>query len=62
MNFIEDKDTRYYIDIDLKERKIINWDFDHKDKLIVQKLKKPFHRIFLTKGQYNKFEENISSY
>lgn len=51
----EDKDTRYFIDLDLKNRKIINWDYDQRHKLASQELAKPyFHRIFITKGQYNK--------
>ena len=54
----EDKNIRYFIDIDLKTRKILNWDYDQRDKLVVQKLIKPFHhRIFITKGQYNKLEK-----
>ena len=54
----EDKDTRYYVDLDLKTRKILNWDYDQRDKLVMQKLKKPFyHRVFITKGQYNKLNK-----
>jgi hypothetical protein len=50
----EDKNTRYFIDVDLNTRKILNWDYDQRDKL-AQKLANPFHRrIFITKGQYNK--------
>jgi len=51
----EDKDTRYFIDLDLKTRKIINWDCDQRHDLFGQELASPFyHRIFLTRGQYNK--------
>jgi len=51
----EDKETRYFIDIDLETRKILTWDYDQRDKLVTQKLSKPSHqRIFITKGQYNK--------
>jgi hypothetical protein len=54
----EDKDTRYFIDLDLKERKILNWDYDQRDKLAAQGLGKPYHhRIFITKGQYNKLDK-----
>jgi len=53
----EDRETRYYIDLDLRTRRILNWNYDQRDKL-VQKLKNPFHqRVFITKGQYNKLEE-----
>jgi len=30
MNKTEDKNTRYYIEIDLKTHQIINYGFDHK--------------------------------
>jgi hypothetical protein len=53
----QDKETRYYIDLDLRNRRIINWDFDQRDRL-VQKLEMPYHqRVFITKGQYNKLIE-----
>ncbi len=54
----EDKNTRYFIDLDLKRRSIVGWGYDQKDKLVVQELEQPFHqRVFLTKGQYNKLEK-----
>ena len=53
----EGKETRYYIDLDLRTRRILNWDYDQRDKL-AQKLENPSHqRVFLTKGQYNKLEK-----
>jgi hypothetical protein len=54
----EDKNTRYFIDLDLKERKILYWDYGQRKKLAGQELTKPFHhRIFITKGQYNKLQK-----
>jgi hypothetical protein len=54
----EDKNTRYFIDLDLKTRKILNWDYDEKNKLKVFELINPFHhRFFISKGQYNKLEK-----
>ena len=54
----EDKDTRYFVDLDLRTRTVLNWDYDQKDKLVGQVLADPFqHRIFLTKGQYNKLDD-----
>jgi hypothetical protein len=54
----EDKDTRYFLDLDLKTRKILNWDYDNRYDLVRQKLASPYyHRIFLTRGQYNKLEQ-----
>ncbi len=55
----EDRNTRYYIDLDLKTRKILNWDYDQREKLS-QELTEPFHqRVFITKGQYNKLENRL---
>lgn len=57
----EDKDIRYFIDIDLNNMKVIKWDFDDRFKLFQQPMEKPhYHRIYLTKGQYNKFVENLN--
>lgn len=56
----EDKNTRYFIDVDLKEQKILGWDYDHKEKLILEKSTKLYiHRIFITKGQYNKLNRQM---
>ena len=57
----EDKDTRYFIDLDLRTGKILDWDYDQRNKLSVPKLAKPYHhRIFITRGQYNKLEKKHS--
>lgn len=54
----EDKETRYFIDLDLETREILNWDYDNRYDLVGQELAIPFfHRIYLTKGQYNKLEK-----
>ena len=54
----KNKNTRYFIDIDLNTLKIINWDYDQRDKLAVQVLINPSHqRIYITLGQYNKLEK-----
>ena len=54
----EDKNTRYFIDIDIRTKKILNWNFDKRDKLAVQELSSPFHvRIYITRGRYNKLEQ-----
>lgn len=53
----EDKNTRYFIDLDLATRKILAWDYDDRHKLVAQELNKSsHHRVFITKGQYNKLE------
>jgi len=49
-----DANTRFYIDLDIKTKKIIGWDYDQR-QVLEQKLPNPNHqRIFITKGQYNK--------
>jgi hypothetical protein len=51
----QDKETRYFIDLDLKTMKIIGWNYDQREELIKQKQSKPAQvRIYITKGQYNK--------
>lgn len=55
MSKTEDKETRYFIDLDLKTKQILQWDYDQRQKLVGQELLKPWHvRIYITKGQYNK--------
>jgi hypothetical protein len=59
----EDKNTRFFLDVDLKEQKILGWDYDQKEKLILDKISEPhIHRIFLTKGQYNKLSKRQEDY
>lgn len=55
----EDRNTRYYIDLDLKTGKIIQLDCDQKEGL-AQDLPLPQQRVFLTKGQYNKLLKKYS--
>ncbi len=55
-----DKDTRYYLDLDLAHRTIINLDYDNRHGL-AQILENPsHHRVFLTKGQFTKLETKIT--
>lgn len=59
----EDKNTRYFLDVDFKEQKILGWDFDQKEELIKETMPEPhIHRIFLTKGQYNKLNKRQEDY
>ncbi|HOZ36610.1 MAG TPA: hypothetical protein PLR18_02150 [bacterium] len=52
-----DSNTRFYIDLDIDLMKIISWDYGQRQEL-EQKLPNPNHRrIFITKGQYNKLEQ-----
>ena len=51
----EDKDTRYFIDLDVLSGSILGWDYDNRHELIVEEPIAPFHhRVFISKGQYNK--------
>ncbi len=54
----EDRNTRYYIDLDLMTHRIIHWDYDQRDTLVAHEFEEPFHhRVFISKGQYNKLVE-----
>lgn len=56
MDKIQDKDTRYYVEIDLNNLKIIRCGFGQKEDLNKGRQNDPgIHRLFLTKGQYAKF-------
>ncbi len=58
MKKIQDKDTRYFIDIELKTQKVVSNGYDQKQNLDEGRQTNPkLHRLFLTKGQYNKFVE-----
>jgi hypothetical protein len=52
--------TYYFIDFELKSRRLIGWGTETKDKVEVQ-LTRGYHRVFLTKGQYNKLEKQLRS-
>jgi len=50
--------TYYFIDVDLESRQIIGWGTETRDKVEVH-LTTGFHRVFLSKGQYNKLEKKL---
>jgi hypothetical protein len=52
--------TYYFIDLDLKSRQLIGWGTETKDAVEVH-LTSGYHRVFLTKGQYNKLERQLRS-
>lgn len=61
MSEIQDKDTRYFVEIDLSSLKIIRCGFDQKESLNKGRQNDPgIHRLFLTKGQYTKFIDRCS--
>lgn len=55
------KETRFYIDIDLTTKKVINMNYNSRAQILIElkQLGANTHRVFLTKGQYNKLEKNI---
>lgn len=55
---IKNRDTRYFIDIELKTLKVVGNGYDQKQSLDKGRQNDPtIHRLFVTKGQYNKFVE-----
>jgi hypothetical protein len=54
----EDTNTRYYIDVDIKEQRIIEWGYGNRYDLIQERFDHlSHHRVFISKGQYNKLED-----
>jgi len=54
------RSPRYcFIDIELKSRRLVSWGTETRDKVEVQ-LSAGYHRVFLTRGQYNKLVRQIS--
>jgi hypothetical protein len=54
----EDKETRYFVDLDLGTQSVLGWDYDQRRRIVMQDPENPtHHRIFITKGQYNKLEK-----
>jgi hypothetical protein len=52
-----DSNTRFYIDIDINTKKVLNWDYGQRQE-IKQELPNLNHRrIFITRGQYNKLNK-----
>ena len=45
----------YYIDVDLNEMRIVDWNVVPRSAVVVQPSDSGVYRIFLSKGQFNKF-------
>lgn len=55
MNQTRDKDTRYFIEIDLTTLQVVKVGFMQKKELqSVQQTDVRLHKLFVTEGQYNK--------
>ena len=50
----------YFIDIDPYSRQIVNHDVETKDQVKVE-LSNGLHRVFLSKGQYNKLVAKLDA-
>lgn len=59
----KEQTTKYYyfIDVDLHSRQIIGWGSEQRGEVEVN-LTEGFHRVFLSKGQYNKLTTELSEF
>ena len=58
MSKIQDKDTRYFVEINLATLKVIKCSYDQKENLDKGRQTNPaVHRLFVTEGQFNKMIE-----
>ena len=51
----------YFVEVDLTNMTIVDWGITTKATLTGNTSKPSIHRVFLTKGQYNKFVNKLSS-
>ncbi len=59
----QDRETRYFIDVDVRTMSIIDRDQGPRRELASEKPDKPhYHRIYLTKGQFNKLQQKIGEF
>jgi len=49
----------FFIDLNVISRKIVNWGISNTATLTGETSDKNIHRIFLTKGQYNKLIKHL---
>lgn len=56
-----DRDTRYFIDIDLKKMRVLGWGQGNRHQLIEEPPLGVHHRrLFLTQGQFHKLRADAS--
>lgn len=58
MNKPTDSNTRFYIDLDVKNMTIISWDYGKRQELEQNLPNLNHRRIFITEGQYNKLTQD----
>lgn len=54
MSTLSDKNTRYYVDIEVETKKVPDWDFGNRFELSKEYLPQNIIRISISKGQFNK--------
>ena len=60
MENAQDSDTRYFIDVGLETHALVGHGYDQKQNLDEgRQTDTRLHRLFLTRGQYNKFVERL---
>jgi hypothetical protein len=62
MEKVQDKNTRYFLTIDIETMKVVGHDYEQ--KLYLDKGRQPshtIHRLFVSKGQYDKFLQRCQS-
>lgn len=55
------KKEYYFVEVDLTNMTIVDWGITTKATLTGNTSKTNIHRVFLTKGQYNKLVNKLSS-
>lgn len=61
MTKVQNKDTRYFLDLDVKTLKVVAKGYDQKQNLNKGRQSTAgVHRIFISKGQYGKVEKLIA--
>ena len=53
---MDDKDTRYFVDLDLETLMVLDWGSDNRHRMDQVLPHATHHRIFVSEGQYNKLE------
>ncbi len=57
----QDKDTRYFVELDCQTLAVVGYGYAQKQTLDKGRQNNPaVHRLFLTRGQYNAFTERCS--
>jgi hypothetical protein len=63
MSYKDNVNTKsyYFIDVDLRARQLIGWGCEQKNEVEVN-LTQGYHRVFVSRGQYNKLLTKLSEF